>query len=78
VQKLVNFIWLLFSKRPPFYMRVVIMFLIGGIVPVLGHYYLSLHFGSKAAVGMLLIFFWPVAALLMYLRNEGWLDEEDE
>ena len=54
------------------------MFLIGGIVPVLGHYYLSLHFGSKAAVGMLLIFFWPVAALLMYLRNVGWLDEEDE
>jgi hypothetical protein len=54
------------------------MFLIGGILPVLIHYKLSLVWGPKAAVGMFLLFFWPIAALMMYLRNEGWLDDEDE
>lgn len=78
MQKLVSFIWRLFSKRPPFVWRVVIMFLIGGILPVLVHYKLSLVWGPKAAVGMFLLFFWPIAALMMYLRNEGWLDDEDE
>lgn len=77
LQQIVNILWRLFSKRPSFVWRVVIIFLIGGILPVLIHYKLSLVYGPKAAVGMLLLFFWPLAALIMYLRNEGWLDEEE-
>jgi len=76
MQKIVNFIWHLFRNRPTFVWRIVIMFFVGGMLPVFGHMFLSNYYPPKVAVGIVLLTFWPLAAWLMYCRNEGWFDDD--